>query len=107
MSASVVVAATRSPIGTAGRSLSGHTADRLAAPVLAATLARSGLAPDEVTDVEQLSCDRYGFEVRLTTEGEQGVAFGRIGFDEMLQAADEARGAMVALTRRARRHEGD
>ncbi len=58
--------------------------------------------PDPVTDVELLSCDRYGFEVRLTTTGEHELAFGRIGFDEPLDAADEARGAMVALTRRAR-----
>lgn len=63
MSASVVVAATRSPIGTAGRSLSGHTADRLAAPVLAATLARSGLAPDEVTDVVLGNCMGPGGDV--------------------------------------------
>ena len=57
---------------------------------------------DEVTDVEMLSCDRYGFELRLTTAGDPGLAFGRIGFDEVLDAADQARGAMVALTRRAR-----
>lgn len=63
MSASVVVAATRSPIGTAGRSLSGHTADRLAAPVLAATLARSGLAPDEITDVVLGNCMGPGGDV--------------------------------------------
>lgn len=56
----------------------------------------------EVTDVEQLSCDRYGFEVRITTAGESGVAFGRIGFDHPLDAPEEARAAMVALTRRAR-----
>lgn len=62
---------------------------------------------DEVTEVEMLSCDRYGFEVRLTTTGEAELAFGRIGFDEVLQAADEARGAMVALTRRARQSGGD
>lgn len=62
---------------------------------------------DEVTDVEQLSCDRYGFEVRLTTAGEPGVAFGRIGFDQVLEDAEEARGAMVALTRRARATRGD
>lgn len=58
--------------------------------------------PDEVTQVEMLSCDRYGFEVRLTTSGEGGLAFGRIGFDDVLDAADAARGAMIALTRRAR-----
>lgn len=58
--------------------------------------------PDPVTQVEMLSCDRYGFEVRLTTTGERELAFGRIGFDEPLDAPDQARGAMVALTRRAR-----
>lgn len=57
---------------------------------------------DEVTRVEMLGCDRYGFEVRIDTAGEPGLAFGRIGFDEVLQGPDEARGAMVALTRRAR-----
>lgn len=63
MSTSVIVAATRSPIGTAGRSLSGHTADQLAAPVLAATLARSGLAPDEITDVVLGNCMGPGGDV--------------------------------------------
>lgn len=59
--------------------------------------------PDGVTvaGVEQLSCDRYGFEVRLTTDTQAGLAFARIGFDEPLQDAGEARTAMVALTKRA------
>lgn len=52
----VIVAATRSPIGTAGRSLSAVTADRLAAPVLAATLDRSGLRVDDVDDVLLGNC---------------------------------------------------
>ena len=46
--------------------------------------------------------DRYGFEVRLTTDTQAGLAFARIGFDEVLQAADEARAAMVRLTKAAR-----
>lgn len=56
MSAPVIVSATRSPIGTAGRSLSDLTADRLAGPVLAATLARSGLGPGDVEDVLLGNC---------------------------------------------------
>ena len=55
-----------------------------------------------VTEVEQLSCDRYGFEVRLTTDTQAGLAFARIGFDEVLQAPEDARAAMVVLTKRAR-----
>ena len=71
---------------------------------LAAIVAHEVPVPDgvTVTDVEQLSCDRYGFEVRLTTDTQAGLAFARIGFDEVLQAPDDARAAMVALTRRAR-----
>ncbi len=42
----VVVAALRTPIGTAGRALAGVTAERLAGPVLAALAA--GWSPDEV-----------------------------------------------------------
>ena len=69
---------------------------------MAAIVAHELDVPDEVTGVEMLSCDRYGFELRLETTAEAGVAFARIGFDRVLDAADEARGAMVALTRRAR-----
>jgi heme iron utilization protein len=59
----------------------------------------------DVVGVEMLSCDRYGFEVRLALAPEGGrseVAFGRIGFDRPLSEAGQARGAMVALTRAAR-----
>jgi acetyl-CoA C-acetyltransferase len=42
----VIVAALRTPIGTAGRALAGITAERLAAPVLAALA--DGWSPDEV-----------------------------------------------------------
>lgn len=71
---------------------------------LAAIVADVVPVPDdvEVLGVEQLSCDRYGFEVRLTMRSWTGLAFARIGFDEPLQSPDEARGAMVALARRAR-----
>lgn len=61
--------------------------------------------PDEVLDIEMLSCDRYGFEVRLAVaadEGRSSVAFGRIGFARPLHGAEEARAAMVALVRTAR-----
>lgn len=61
----------------------------------------------EVTGVTMLSCDRYGFEVQLalaptTTDGGPGMAFARLGFDDVLDEASQARRAMVALTRRAR-----
>lgn len=59
----VIVAATRSPIGTAGRSLSHLTADRLAGPVLAATLERSGLAAEEISDVVLGNCMGAGGNV--------------------------------------------
>ena len=55
----------------------------------------------EVLGVTMLSCDRYGFEVRIA-HPDDDIAFGRIGFPTRLDTADEARGAMVALTRAAR-----
>lgn len=60
--------------------------------------------PQPVEDVAMLSCDRYGFELRLGLGGggPHDVAFARIGFETPLTAADQAREAMVALTRRAR-----
>lgn len=56
MSAPVIVSAVRSPIGTSGRALSGITADRLAGPVVAAALERSGLGPEDVADVVLGNC---------------------------------------------------
>lgn len=59
--------------------------------------------PQAVDDVEMLSCDRYGVELRLALGGgPHEVGFARIAFDDPLTAADQARGAMVALTERAR-----
>lgn len=60
----------------------------------------------EVTDVTMLDCDRYGFEVRIDlapADGADrpGLAFGRFGFDEVLQAPAETRHAMVRLVRAA------
>ncbi|MTV24940.1 DUF2470 domain-containing protein [Nitriliruptoraceae bacterium ZYF776] len=60
----------------------------------------------EVAEVSMLSCDRYGFEVRLTLapatpDAEPGLAFGRLGFDTVLGEPGEARHAMVRLTRAA------
>ena len=59
----------------------------------------------EVTDVTMLSCDRYGFEVRLELAAEHddqpGMAFGRIGFDEPLTDPSQAREAMIALVARS------
>lgn len=62
--------------------------------------------PDEVADATMLSCDRYGFEVRLDLAApaadRAGVAFGRVGFTRPLTAADQARTAMIELVRAAR-----
>jgi putative heme iron utilization protein len=60
----------------------------------------------EVTEVTMTSCDRYGFEVQLAlappaADERPGLAFGRLGFDTVLDAPDEARGAMVRLVRAA------
>ena len=57
------VAGARSAIGTAGRALSGVTADHLAGPVLAATLERSGLRPDEIDEVVLGNCMGPGGDV--------------------------------------------
>lgn len=63
--------------------------------------------PAPVAAATMLSCDRYGVELRLELAGGKderpGLAFGRIGFDQPLEAAEEARTAMVRLTRAARR----
>jgi heme iron utilization protein len=58
-----------------------------------------------VTEVAMLSCDRYGIEVRIVltpSDAGAGLAFGRIGFDTVLDDAAEARAAMVRLTHAAR-----
>lgn len=56
-----------------------------------------------VTDVTMLSCDRYGFDLRLDLAAVDGdepeVAFGRIGFGEPLTDSSQARDAMIALVR--------
>ena len=59
----VIISATRSPIGTAWRSLPSLTADQLAGPILAATLARSGLNPDEIGDVILGNCMGPGGDI--------------------------------------------
>lgn len=58
----------------------------------------------EVVAATMTSCDRYGFEVQLTLAptqpgGDPGLAFGRIGFEQLLGSAADARHAMVALLR--------
>jgi heme iron utilization protein len=62
--------------------------------------------PEPVEEVTMISCDRYGFEVRLRTAPAEpgrdpGLAFGRLAFDEVLDDAAATRGAMVRLVRAA------
>ncbi len=75
-------------------------ADALA-DIVAAFLPVAG----EVDAVTMTSCDRYGFEVRIDlVAGEDerpGLAFGRLGFDEVLTEPGQARHAMVRLVRAA------
>jgi heme iron utilization protein len=72
-----------------------------------ATIVAAFLPVDgEVTNVTMTTCDRYGFEVRLdlapdTGRTEPGLAFGRLGFDEVLAEPGQARGVMVRLVRAA------
>lgn len=61
--APVVVAALRSPIGTAGRSLASVPAADLAAPVLSALVEEAGLAADEVDEVVLGNCMGPGGDV--------------------------------------------
>lgn len=52
----VIVAARRTPIGTAGKSLAGYRVEQLAAPVLTALLDDAGLPPADVADVILGNC---------------------------------------------------
>jgi acetyl-CoA C-acetyltransferase len=52
----VIIAAARTPIGTAGHALADLTVEQLAAPVLTSLLSRSGLAADEVDEVVLGNC---------------------------------------------------
>ncbi|GAB2888324.1 thiolase family protein [Nocardioides pacificus] len=61
--APVIVAALRTPIGTAGRSLAGIDAAGLAAPVLAALVERTGLDPAQIDDVVLGNCMGPGGDV--------------------------------------------
>lgn len=54
--APVLIAAARTPIGTAGHSLRDVRVESLAAPVLRALVERAGLRPDEVDDVVLGNC---------------------------------------------------
>ena len=98
-------AADPDPIAPAEAGIVAHMNDDHAASL--STLVAAFLPVEgEVTAATMTSCDRYGFEVQLALApdepgGEPGLAFGRIGFEEPLDAPDRARHAMVALVRAA------
>jgi heme iron utilization protein len=54
----------------------------------------------DTTAAECTGLDRYGLDLRLTTE--RGMAYTRIGYPAPLTSADQLRAAAVELTRRAR-----
>lgn len=72
--APVIVAATRSPIGTAGHSLSHLTVEHLAGPVLAAASRRAGLATDGIADVVLGNCMGPGGNVARSAALVGGLA---------------------------------
>lgn len=107
MTAPVLVAARRTPIGTAGRGFARHTVDALAAPVLAAVaeaVAPSGLAIDDVVlgncmgpggDVARVAALRAGLGTKVP-----GVTVDRqcgSGLDAVMQAASRVRAGDAAL----------
>lgn len=65
--APVIIAAARTPIGTAGHSLTDLTVEQLGAPVLASLLDRTGIGPHDVDEVVLGNCMGPGGNVaRLT-----------------------------------------
>ncbi|MDR7252191.1 acetyl-CoA C-acetyltransferase [Nocardioides sp. BE266] len=71
--APVVVAAVRTPIGTAGHALGGLTVDQLAAPVLASVLSRGGLEADRVDEVLLGNCMGPGGNVARVSSLAAGI----------------------------------
>ncbi|WP_448005113.1 thiolase family protein [Agromyces bauzanensis] len=107
MTAPVLVAARRTPIGTAGRGFARHTVDALAAPVLAAVaeaVAPAGLGIDDVVlgncmgpggDVARVAALRAGLGTHVP-----GVTVDRqcgSGLDAVMQAASRVRAGDAAL----------
>lgn len=61
--APVIVAAARTPIGSAGHAFADLTVEQLAAPVLASVLSRARICPDEVDEVVLGNCTGPGGNV--------------------------------------------
>ena len=55
---------------------------------------------DDATDASMVGVDRYGVTLRAHTSG--GPRLARVAFPEPLQSADEARGTLIKLLKRAR-----
>jgi putative heme iron utilization protein len=62
--------------------------------------ARALASIGDATSAEMTSIDRYGFEMRVVTP--KGPSAGRVAFDAPLASSEEARGAVIALVKRAR-----
>ena len=69
----VIVAARRSPIGTAGHGLAGCTAAELAAPVVAAVVDDAALPADEVDEVVLGNCMGPGGDVARVAALQAGL----------------------------------
>lgn len=71
--APVVVAAARTPIGTAGHGLAGLTVEQLAAPVLASVLSRGGIDADRLDEVVLGNCMGPGGNVARVSALAAGI----------------------------------
>jgi heme iron utilization protein len=93
------------PVAPAEAGILAHVNDDHAdalATIVAAFLPVEG----PVASVRMTSCDRYGFEVRIDLApprpgDDRALAFGRLGFDEVLTAPGQTRHALVRLVRAA------
>ncbi|CAN5240059.1 DUF2470 domain-containing protein [soil metagenome] len=98
-------AATADPVAPAEAGIVSHMNDDHAGSLHEMVAAFLGVE-GEVTAVQMLTCDRYGFEVQIAlapgTAPSGEMAFGRIGFPAPLAEASEARQAMVDLVGAAR-----
>ena len=73
MTGAVIVAARRSPIGTAGHALAGLTAAELAAPVVRAVVDDTGLPAERVDEVVLGNCMGPGGDVARVASLQAGL----------------------------------
>src|SRR4029079_12788920 len=93
MTGAVIVAARRSPIGTAGHALAGLTAGGLAAPVVRAVVDDAGLSPQGIDEVVLGNCMGPGGDVARVAALQAGLPVAVPG----LTAARQCASGLAAL----------